>query len=616
MAGENVSEGSQAPCAAPEFRAVAAAAVIAVLALLLVPASSGATASHVPSTSHAKAHKPKTKTWYVSATARSSGSGSRRMPFRTLAAVQRASRSGDKIVVLTAPVAVALLDGGIQLKPRQRLVGAGPAVAGRTAQLKKLPAVENTNSTNLGGDAIRLSDMATVRNVVVKTARRGGIYGRDVKGVYVHGNDVTATNTSCTTGFVVQPFNLPTMAPGVGVPFSSGLTNGWAGIMIDQTRAKASVRIARNSVHDADCADGIDVRASGTANVKVRVDHNKLTRLKQDITKESILAIGMQTTGTARLTAEVNRNRETYIGTASEEDFGEADSEGLFANSAGRSKLVERVDRNTFAHGLGHISANCFETVASNGGPTLDATLTNSTCDYVVGDILEAANLSKDATLTFKIDHVRAAHSTFAGAQAFHQVEPGDDGDCLLEVASGAGSTTNVQITNSLFTDCVADGLGVVSNVVDGSGAAKHIGFSVRNSRISANKLANIRIANVTPVARLAARVEQTDLSRSAGTPIFVENADTSGATHAAIDLGGGALNSPGHNCIFGGNQGDVVATRYDLDARHDWWGAPGGPAPGSVTAVGSTVNSTPALGAADCGPVHGTVLGPLPPRR
>jgi hypothetical protein len=551
------------------------------------------------------------------ATARSNGNGSRRKPFRTLAAVQTASRPGDEIVILPAPVTVTPLDGGIRLKPRQRLVGAGPAVAGRTKQLKKLPAVQNTKSTNLDGDVIRLSDKVTVRNVVVTTARRGGIYGRDVKGVFVHGNDVSATNTSCTTGFIVQPFNLPTTAPGVGVPFGSGLTNGWAAIMVDQTRTKTSVRIDHNAVHDADCADGIDVRASGTANVKVRVEANDLTRLKQDITKQSILAIGMQTTDTARLTAEVNRNRETYIGTASEQDFGEADSEGLFANGAGRSKLVERVDRNTFAHGLGHISANCFETVASNGGPTLDATFTNSTCDYVVGDILEAANLSRDATLTFKIDHVRAAHSTFAGAQAFHQVEPGDDGDCLLEVASGAASTTDVNITNSVFTDCVADGLGVISNVVDGSGAAKHIGFSVRNSRISANKLTNIRIANVTPIDELAARVEHTDLSQSAGTPIYVENAGTSGATHAAIDLGGGALNSPGHNCIFGGSQGDVVATRYDLDARHDWWGTPGGPAPGRVTGAGSTVNSTPALGsAADCGPMHGTVLGPLPPRR
>jgi hypothetical protein len=574
-------------------------AVMAVLAVVL------------PSTSWGKAKHTKRRTWYASSSAGPHGSGSRRRPFGSLAAVQNASRPGDAIVILPAPVSLAPLDGGIQLKPRQELIGAGPSVAGRSKQLKELPAVRNTSGANLDGDAIRLADGTTVRNVVVTTAFRGGIYGSDVKNVQLYKNDVSAANTSCTTGFVVQPFNLPTLAPGAGVPFSSGLTNGWAAIMVDQTRTRTGVRIDRNSVHDAGCADGIDVRASGTAGVTAHVDGNNLTRLEQDMTKESILAIGMQTTDTASLTAEVDGNRESYIGTASEQDFGQADSEGLFANAAGRSKLVERVDRNTFAHGLGHISANCFETVTSNGGPTLDAAFTNSTCDYVVGDILEADNLSRDASLTFRIDHVRAAHSTFAGAPAFHQAEPGDDGDCLLEVASGANSNTDVTITNSVFTDCVADGIGVVSNVVDGSGAAKHVGLDVRNSRIGVNKLANIRIANVTPVDELALRVEHTDLSQSDGTPIFLENADTSGATHAALDLGGGALHSPGHNCIFGGSQGDVAATRYDLDARNDWWGTPGGPAPGRIAAAGATVNSTPALDSSDCGPVTGTVLAP-----
>jgi hypothetical protein len=570
-----------------------------------------ATALVLPSASLGRTRHSKTKTWYVSATAGANGSGSRRKPFASLAAVQNAARPGDTIVVLPAPVSLAALDGGIQLKPRQRLIGAGPSVAGRSKQLKDLPAVQNASGAKLDGDAIRLADDTLVRNVVVTTASRGGIYGRDVKNVQLFKNDVRAANTSCTTGFVVQPFNLPSTAPGVGVPFSQGLANGWAGIMVDESHIRARVRIDRNSVHDAGCADGIDVRASGTANVRAQVEGNNLTRLEQDATKESILAIGMQTTGTASLRADLTGNRESYIGTASEQDFGEADSEGLFANAAGRSRLVERVDRNTFAHGLGHISANCFETVTSNGGPTLDATFTNSTCDYVVGDILEAANLSRDASLTFRIDHVRAAHSTFAGAQGFHQVEPGDDGDCLLEVASGANSRTDVDITNSLFTDCVADGVGTISNVVDGSGPAKHLGLDVRNSRIAANKLANIRLANVTPVDELLARVEHTDLSQSAGTPVILENLDTGATTHAKLDLGGGALASAGHNCIFGGTQGDVVAARYDLDAVHDWWGSPGGPAAGRVATAGATIRSAPALDVADCGPVGGTVAGP-----
>jgi hypothetical protein len=565
-------------------------AVGAALALMLVPSSP------------AFAARSKARVWYVSAAAGTNGNGTRHAPFDNLAAVQRASRPRDEIVVLPASGKVAPLDGGIALKRRQRLVGAGPPVTSLGGSAAA-PRLTNSSTAQHSGDAVTLADGVEVANIAVAGAARGGIYGRDVKNVYVHGNDLTATNTSCTTGFVVQPFVLPTTAPGVGAPFSSGLSNGWAAIMVDGTRTATRLRIDHNSVHDAGCADGIDVRASGTANVVARVTGNRLTRLKQDSSKQSILAIGMQTTGTARLTADVVGNRETYIGTATVGDFGQADSEGLFANSAGRSKLVERVDRNTFAHGLGHISANCFEVVSSNGGPAMHVTFTNSTCDYVVGDILEAANLSRDATLTFDIDRVRAAHSTFAAAPAFHQAEPGDDGDCLLEVASGAAGTTDVNISNSLFTDCVADGLGVISNVVDGSDPAKHLGFDVRNSRIGSNQLSNLRVANVTPVDDLAGRIERTDLSQSAGTPIILEGLDTSGGTRAAFDLGGGALGSEGHNCIFGGREGDVLAARYDLDAAYDWWGAPGGPTPGRVIAAGSTVKSTPALGSADCGP-------------
>ena len=219
------------------------------------------------------------------------------------------------------------------------------------------------------------------------------------------------------------------------------------------------------------------------------------------------------------------------------------------------------------------------------------------------GWILEAANLSRDASLTFRVDHVLATHSTFAGSQAWTPVEPGDDGDCMLEVASGAASTTNVNITNSTFSDCVADGLGVVSNVVDGSRPQKHLGFDVENSRITANQLSNLRVGNVTPISELDGKIEHTDLSQSPGTLVMLEDLDTSNSTRARLDLGGGALGSQGHNCIFGGGQADVSTIGYDLSARHDWWGAPGGPAAGRTVAVRGGVAYQPPLARSGCGP-------------
>jgi hypothetical protein len=167
-----------------------------------------------------------------------------------------------------------------------------------------------------------------------------------------------------------------------------------------------------------------------------------------------------------------------------------------------------------------------------------------------------------------------------------------------------------VNVSNSQFTDCVADGLGVVSNVVDGAGApVKKLGFSVENSSLSANQISNLRVANATPISQLDGKIEQTDLSRSAGTNVILENLDTAGGTHAALDLGGGSLGSTGHNCIYGAAQTDATTLNYNLVAKRDWWGNPTGPAPGRTLATGGTIAVDPVLTGDTCGPISS--LGP-----
>jgi hypothetical protein len=553
--------------------------------------------------------------WYVKSGARAPGKGTRAAPFASLRAVEAEARPGDTIVIEPVRVSAPPLNGGIALKPRQVLLGGGPPVAGHTARLRRLPVITNTSAMHLDGDAVRLANRTTVENLVIEGAYRGGIYGLDVARATVKGNDLSGTNTSCTAGFIVQPFELPTTLPGVGIPFSSGLPNGWAAIMLDESRRAARLLVEGNLVHDASCADGIDIRASRSARVVARVRNNRLYHLQQGSSQESVLAIGLQTTGRSRLNARVDQNSESYIGNATIGDFGQADSEGLFANSAGRSKLTEKADRNTFVHGLGHISANCVEDVASNGGPTMNFTLTNSTCNYVVGDVLEVDNLSAKATTAFSASHVVAANSTFVGGLTQAQAEPGDDGDCLLEVASGAASRTSVKLSDSQLSNCAADGLGVVSNVVDGTGPVDKLSFDVENSRITENQASNLRVENVTPISHLDGKVETTDLSESPGSPVILRNLVTMGSTHATLDLGGGGLGSLGHNCIAGGEPDDVSTVRYDLAAEHDWWGAPGGPSPGSTLAIGGAINSSSPLAGADCGPAAGSVVGPSPHR-
>jgi len=544
----------------------------------------------VPATGSARGRTGSRRTWYVRAAARHPGSGSRRAPLRSLAAAQRVSRPGDKIVILPSALRVPPLGGGIVLKPHQTLVGAGPSVLRHG--LRALPRIENTDRSRGSGDAVELSGGDTVENLVIGPAYRGGIYGSNVASETIARNDLSATNSSCTTGFVVQPFTLPSLVPGAGVPFSSGLPNGWAAIMVDESRGHARLRIARNFVHDAGCADGIDIRTSGTARVTAVARRNVLTRLHEGASQQSVLAIGMQTVGHAVLNARLSRNTETYIGNATLGDEGFADSEGLFANSAGPSRLTEHVEHNTFAHGLGHLSANCFEVVSSSGGPTMNVSLAHSTCDHVVGDVLEAVNLSKNATMNFTAEHVRAADSEFVAGPAFHQVEPGDDGDCLFELAAGAASTTTVKVTHSVLTGCVTDGLEVASSVDDGTGPVNRLSFDVRDSSITGNRLSNLRVANSSPVTELDGRIEHTDLAGGPGTPIILEDIDRTGGTHARLDFGGGPLGSAGANCIDAANVPYIEDVRDSASARGDWWGQSTGPPPGGIVATGGSVDS------------------------
>jgi hypothetical protein len=518
--------------------------------------------------------------------------------------------------VRPSPARTPPLNGGIALKPDQKLIGSGPAVT-RLPSSAASPRITNTTATRDSGDAVRLADGDQVSNLVILGSYRGGIYGDNVRSATISGNNLTGTNTSCTTGFVVQEFTLPTLAPGVGIPFSSGLPNGWAAILLDESAATARLNFRGNYVHDGACNDGIDVRASGTGHVTATVTGNVLTHLREGASQQSVLAIGMQTVGSSTLLANVRGNSESYIGNATSGDQGNADSEGLFANTAGPSHLTEHVTNNTDVHGQGHLSANCFEIVASNGDPTTDVSFSNSSCKDVVGDQIEEVNLTANSKMSLTVNHVRAQTTEFTGGPGFHQAEPGDDGDCLFELASGSHTTTTLRVSNSIFTGCVTDGLEVASSVDTGSGPVDKLTFNVNDSRITGNTLSNLRVADTGPITDFAGQITHTDLSLTPGSDVILENIPTNGSTSDLhLDLGGGPFSSAGHNCIYGGNPLDIEDVRDTVSARQDWWGQPGGPPAGRVLTTEGSVDTGDPLASPACGPTAGTILGPLPAQR
>jgi hypothetical protein len=597
-----------------------------------------------------------TKSWYVKARARAGGNGSRRRPFDSLAAAERASAPGQRIVVLPSPARLAPLDGGIALKPGQRIVGAGPPVVpldaaghgrvhrelgrlhrqrhrllcrkrgaarrrthrGLHRRLRRmhraqhrgagglLPRISNTTGVRHDGDAVALADGAVVENLVISGPFRGGIYGLDVKRATIRGNDISGHNRSCTPGFHIPPFNVPTTAPGVGVPISDGLHNGWAGIMLDASRGRGRVVIGRNKVHDGDCGDGIDVRVSGTASVHARIAGNDVRGLREGTDFESVLAIGLQTREGGQLVAHLARNRQSELG--NDEDVGAgptgADSEGLFFNPTGPSRMRVTVSRNTYTHtaGRGGFSANGLEFVSMGDGARAQVDVRDSSFSGTPGDVLEQLALGTNAHLGLRLERVVATKSTGFGGSGFGDTVliPGNNGDCLIAASGGAGNTIDLRVRHSTLSDCANNGLTFGSAVANGAGPTTALLADIADSQITGNRGGNLRIGNLAGLDLLAIRVERTNLSDSHGTtstPANLTAEDLGATSRATIDLGGGSLGSTGQNCLAGGNLAAALL-RYDVDARANWWGQSGGPAPGRTIAVDGSLDAADALAA------------------
>ncbi len=200
-------------------------------ALFLVPAL-----AMVVGAQAASAH-----TWYVSATAPAGGDGSSGRPFSSLALVQQASGPGDTILVEPSPAGTPL-DGGIVLKPGQRLIGQGPPVlrfgppliAGGppvvgSSGLASLPQIANTTNVANSGDAVELADDTDVENLVITSAYRGAIYGHDVVRATVRGTTYPAStalaqpdSSSSPSISSFMPQGSPPMSPAASPPAGPG----------------------------------------------------------------------------------------------------------------------------------------------------------------------------------------------------------------------------------------------------------------------------------------------------------------------------------------------------------------------------------------------------------
>ncbi len=538
--------------------------------------------------------------FYVSAQAPSGGDGSRASPFNTLAALQQASAPGDTLVVLPSPLAVAPLDGGIALQPGQKLLGE-QVPAGSTPEAAR---ITNSSGTLNAGDAVDLAPDAEVAGLVIVNTYRSGIYGMNTPGVNIHDNDVSGQNTRCAQGLVIPGDVLPTIVPGVTIPFPVPLPNGWAGIMVDANQGTGTITIRNNRVHDAACGDGIDLRLFNAAVYRADIDGNTVYNLKQPDAQSgilSVLAIGMQTNNGSNLTAAINNNTEHDIGSSILSPEG-ADSEGVFPNVVDTSTLTASIDNNNFYHGIGGFSANGLEIPVMGDGGTAIVHVSNSTFTDVPADIIELFALGTNGHLQLTLDNVTASYSTGGSLQesVVGSLGGANDGDCLVVASTGGGGNSlSLKINNSRLTNCYHNGLTFISNSsVLNAVPTQSIDFDIENSQISDSRGDGLSVLDLSPLTQLTGKVQNTNFSGNQGVNINLDQ-QSSQPPVLSLDFGGGAQGSAGGNCILNGGKGAVTTSGFSADFQNNWWGSPAGPAAGTTTAQNGTLDIFPVLGAA-----------------
>ncbi|MVU76075.1 hypothetical protein GPX89_02310 [Nocardia sp. ET3-3] len=473
------------------------------------------------------AAEPDSSTWYVRAGALADGTGSADAPFDSLARAEARSRDGDTIIVQPS---TATLDGGIALKPGQKLLGDGPAVIG-AANDAALPRISNTTDDH-DGDAVRLAPRTEVRNLVITGARRGGIYGSDAADTVIAGNDVTATNQECADGFMIGPFGLPPTLPlGVSIPALPDfitLNNGWAAIMTDFHDATGTVRIEDNTVHDTACGDGIDLRALGASRIDADVSGNTLRAINLGLAKLSVLTIGVQAGDNAGLTGRLDRNSETDIATTATGLLNAmADSEGVFINPFGQAHLDISVDANQFHNGYGNFSANGLEYATTSGAPDSRVRVTDSVFDNVTGDVIENYNLSTGgAHQSLTLENVYAHHSTFPGA-ALESLVPANLGSCVVTTNFGRAAHTDLTIAGSDLGDCSADGVGLIAYTPAGSEpSTAALTFDIHDTVVGASAANGINIMNIGDTATLRGSIARTAIAAARESLIRTSSSD------------------------------------------------------------------------------------------
>ena len=516
-------------------------------------------------------------TWYVKADAAAGGDGSRNRPFATLEQVEKMSQPGDTIRVLpsTRP-----LDGGIQLKDNQRLVGDGDPVTKGTAAGAR-PTVSNPTS-RYNGDGIRLANNNLVQNIHIDGAARAGIFGVNaaraqirnnlITNNMIQGNDLRRLEQPWPKGFILYESQtnhfggITLLACGAG-PSSYCTTHA-----PDRPAAAATgeVIIAGNVIRDSNL-EGImlitdtGVAATFTVNDTVVRDLSQglpdplaLTPPADIVRSRAFTHIGLNR---SRTDLTINRFHAENVSPP-----GRYAADGLVFLTGGDAAVVNaKVSQVTMLN------------------PKMTGEMNN-------GDSIEIQHRgSSNAVLNVDMSRLDLRDPASANIK-------------ILEASNPTNGTYNITVSDSVLTNNnPAGGIDGQIRLSGASTGTKAFSLVVRNTRFVGIGGA-IGILNPNNIETLTVMVENSSMSEfthpSGAKPIaavtWTHPADKT-IGRAILDLGGGPLGSRGRNRFVKNPGLDVAASNSNtstapviVHAANNYWG--GGPPamPGDVAVTGN----------------------------
>ena len=485
--------------------------------------------------------------WYVKAGAPHPGDGSKNRPFTSLDQVEAASAAGDTIYIMQSQ---GVLDGGIQLKDRQRLIGLGPKVTGANPNSARAK-LTNTSDARYDGDAIRLARNNVVENIHIDNSFRSAILGINAVGAQLRNNlmtdimavhDLFAIEEEWPNGYIIfasqtnhfGAITLVSCGPGARSPVTNPDVQpmGYCKFLdpaAGTVPSTGSVSISGNVIRDSN-SDGMMLINDLGVVADFTVTDNIIKDLSQRLPDPSSIGI----------TDHVVRSRGFTI--------------IVIENSVSNLTLSRMVASNLSP--LGTFAADGIVFLTSGLDPVSNADVSDVEIsnpelsgDTSNGDSIEIQHRGSTNGI-LNVDIIRARLS-----------DPASTNIKIIESANPENGTYNVTVTDSVLTNI--NGAGSEDYQIRFSGNArpapagtfttKAIKVALKNVSISGlgGGIGNSGTAFNNNVPTFHIKVEDSCLSELQKEAVFYRHGETRTIgtdDGAVIDLGGGPLGSTGGN--------------------------------------------------------------------